>query len=70
MSPLGNPAMSMKMPFGPESFRSINWNIPNVVEAGIPGFESLATTLIPALAPAAASAMVEGASMVRYAEPK
>jgi len=46
VSPLGNPGMPMKMPFGPNWFRGINWNIPNVVEAGIPGFESLATVLM------------------------
>jgi predicted peroxiredoxin len=37
VSPLGNPGMPMKMPFGPEWFKDINWNIPNVVQAGIPG---------------------------------
>ncbi|PIV73698.1 MAG: hypothetical protein COW56_06250 [Rhodocyclales bacterium CG17_big_fil_post_rev_8_21_14_2_50_68_7] len=46
VSPLGNPGMPMKMPFGPDWFKSINWNIPNIVQAGIPGFESLATTLM------------------------
>ena len=46
VSPLGNPGMPMKMPFGPDWFRGINWNIPNVIEAGIPGFESLATALM------------------------
>ncbi len=46
VSPLGNPAMPMKMPFGPQWFRGISWNIPNVVQAGIPGFESMATTLM------------------------
>jgi peroxiredoxin family protein len=46
VSPLGNPGMPMKMPFGPEWFKSINWNIPNIVQAGIPGFESLATSLM------------------------
>ena len=46
VSPLGNPAMPMKMPFGPDWFRSIDWNIPNLVEAGVPGFGSLATTLM------------------------
>lgn len=46
VSPLGNPGMPMKMPFGPGWFRGINWNIPNVIEAGIPGFESLATVLM------------------------
>jgi peroxiredoxin family protein len=46
ISPLGNPAMPMKMPFGPDWFKGINWNIPNLVQAGIPGFESFATTLM------------------------
>lgn len=46
VSPLGNPAMPMKMPFGPDWFKSINWNIPNIVQAGIPGFESVATMLM------------------------
>jgi peroxiredoxin family protein len=46
ISPLGNPAMPMKMPVGPEWFRSIGWNIPNVVQAAIPGYESLATSLM------------------------
>jgi peroxiredoxin family protein len=46
ISPLGNPGMPMKMPFGPGWFKGINWNIPNVVQAAIPGFESLATTLM------------------------
>jgi peroxiredoxin family protein len=46
ISPLGNPGMPMKMPFGPEWFKSINWNIPNAVQAIVPGFESIATTLM------------------------
>ena len=46
VSPLGNPGMPMKMPFGPEWFKDINWNIPNIVQANVPGFESLATVLI------------------------
>ncbi len=46
VSPLGNPAMPMKMPFGPQWFKAINWNIPNIVQASVPGFESLATTLM------------------------
>lgn len=46
ISPLGNPAMPMKMPFGPDWFKSIEWNIPNVVQASVPGFESMATTLM------------------------
>ncbi|HEY5637255.1 MAG TPA: DsrE/DsrF/DrsH-like family protein [Burkholderiales bacterium] len=46
ISPLGNPAMPMKMPFGPDWFKSIEWNIPNVVQASVPGFESMATSLM------------------------
>ena len=46
VSPLGNPGMPMKMPFGPEWFKGINWNIPNIVQAGVPGFESVATMLM------------------------
>ncbi len=46
VSPLGNPGMPMKMPFGPGWFKDINWNIPNIIQAGIPGFESVATMLM------------------------
>jgi peroxiredoxin family protein len=46
VSPLGNPAMPMKMPFGPEWFKSIRWNIPNALQAVIPGFEAFATTMM------------------------
>jgi peroxiredoxin family protein len=46
VSPLGNPGMPMKMPFGPEWFKGINWNIPNAVQAIVPGFEKMATTLM------------------------
>jgi peroxiredoxin family protein len=46
ISPLGNPGMPMKMPFGPDWFKGINWNIPNLVQAGIPGFEAFASTLM------------------------
>jgi peroxiredoxin family protein len=46
VSPLGNPAMPMKMPFGPEEFQNINWPIPQLVMANVPGFNALATTLM------------------------
>lgn len=46
VSPLGNPGMPMKMPFGPDWFKGINWNIPNAVQGIVPGFETLATTLM------------------------
>lgn len=46
ISPLGNPAMPMKMPFGPKWFKGINWNMPNLLMAGVPGFEKVATALM------------------------
>ena len=46
LSALGNPAMPMKMPFGPGWFRDIQWNMPNLLQAGVPGFEKLATGLM------------------------
>ncbi len=46
ISPLGNPSMPMKMPFGPQWLKDINWHIPNVVMAGVPGFEKVATGLM------------------------
>ncbi len=46
VSPLGNPGMPMKMPFGPEWFKHISWNIPNAVQGVVPGFETLATSLM------------------------
>jgi peroxiredoxin family protein len=46
VSPLGNPGMPMKMPFGPEWFKGISWNIPNAVQGVVPGFESMATMLM------------------------
>lgn len=46
ISALGNPAMPMKMPFGPQWFRNVEWNMPNLIMAGVPGFEKVATTLM------------------------
>jgi peroxiredoxin family protein len=46
VSPLGNPAMPMKMPFGPKWFQNVNWNMPNLIMAGVPGFEKVATNLM------------------------
>ena len=46
VSPLGNPGMPMKMPFGPKWFRGISWNIPNAVQSLVPGYETLATGLM------------------------
>ncbi|MFQ5629621.1 MAG: DsrE/DsrF/DrsH-like family protein [bacterium] len=46
VTPIGNPAMPMKMPFGPEGFQKLNWNIPNILMGNVPGFESVATNLM------------------------
>lgn len=46
ISPLGNPAMPMKMPLGPEAFQAINWKIPNLIAGNLPGFERLATGMM------------------------
>ncbi|MDH5607735.1 MAG: DsrE/DsrF/DrsH-like family protein [Anaerolineae bacterium] len=45
VTPMGNTAMPMKMPFGPEGFQKIDWPIPTAVMA-VPGFDALATTLM------------------------
>jgi peroxiredoxin family protein len=46
VSPLGNPAMPMKMPFGPKWFQNFAWPMPNLLMAGVPGFEKVATSLM------------------------
>ena len=46
VSPLGNPAMPMKMPFGPKWLQGVSWPMPNLLMAGVPGFEKLATNLM------------------------
>lgn len=46
ISPLGNPAMPMKMPVGPQWLRHTEMNIPNVLMAGVPGFEKMATGMM------------------------
>ena len=46
LSALGNPAMPMKMPFGPEWLRGVQWNMPNLIQANLPGFEKLASGLM------------------------
>ncbi len=45
VSPLGNPAMPMKMPFGPDGFQEVDWPIPTVFMS-VPGFQSMATGLM------------------------
>ncbi|MCW8855665.1 MAG: DsrE/DsrF/DrsH-like family protein [Gammaproteobacteria bacterium] len=46
VSPLGNPAMPMKMPFGPQWLQNIDMNIPNALMGNIPGFEKMATAMM------------------------
>ncbi|MDH5471938.1 MAG: DsrE/DsrF/DrsH-like family protein [Gammaproteobacteria bacterium] len=46
VSPLGNPAMPMKMPFGPEWLQNINMHIPNAIMGNLPGFEKMATAMM------------------------
>ncbi len=46
VSPLGNPAMPMKMPVGPGWLRAVEWSFPNLVMAGVPGFESMASAMM------------------------
>ena len=46
ISPLGNPAMPMKMPFGPQWLQNINWKMPNAIMGNVPGFEKVATALM------------------------
>jgi peroxiredoxin family protein len=45
VTPLGNPAMPMKMPFGPEGFQKINWPVPTALMS-TPGFNNVATGLM------------------------
>lgn len=46
VAPHTNPAMPMKMPFGSKDFQSINWPVPNIISGNIPGFDSMATSLM------------------------
>ncbi len=46
VTPLGNPAMPMKLPFGPKGLQNVDWPIPNVIASNLPGFESVATGMM------------------------
>lgn len=46
VSPSGNPAMPMKLPYGPEWLQSIEMKIPNFISGNMPGFESMATAMM------------------------
>ncbi len=44
--PGSNPAMPMKMPFGPEGFQNFAWPIPNLISGNVPGFDTFATAMM------------------------
>ena len=46
VAPATNPAMPMKMPFGPKGFQNFEWPMPNVLMGNVPGFETMATSLM------------------------
>ncbi|QEP44996.1 NADH-quinone oxidoreductase subunit F [Ectothiorhodospiraceae bacterium BW-2] len=46
ISPLGNPAMPMKLPLGPNWIRGKTIPIPNAIMSVVPGFESMATSMM------------------------
>ncbi len=46
VAPHSNPSMPMKMPFGPKTFKNIEWPIPNLISSNLPGFNDVATTLM------------------------
>ena len=46
VAPATNPAMPMKMPFGPQGSQNIEWPMPNVLMGNVPGFETMATSLM------------------------
>ena len=46
VSPLGNPAMPMKLPYGPQWLQNIRLNIPNLIMANLPGFEQMSTHMM------------------------
>lgn len=46
MSALGNPAMPMHLPLGPEWIQKIDLNIPNFIQSSLPGFEQVMTAMM------------------------
>lgn len=46
VAPAANPAMPMKMPFGPKRFQNFDWPMPNLLMGNLPGFETVATSLM------------------------
>ena len=46
LSPLGNPAMPMKLPYGPDWLRKMDINMPNALMSNVPGFEKMASNMM------------------------
>ncbi len=46
VAPQANPSMPMKMPFGPKGFQNFEWPMPNILMGNVPGFETMATSLM------------------------
>ena len=46
VSPHSNPAMPMKMPYGPKEFQDIEWPMPKMLTGNLPGFDTVATSLM------------------------
>ncbi len=46
VAPATNPAMPMKMPFGPKGFQNFEWPMPNLLMGNVPGFKTVATSLM------------------------
>lgn len=46
VAPHANPAMPLKVPFGPRAFQNVSWPIPNLVSGNLPGFETVATAMM------------------------
>ena len=46
VAPATNPAMPMKMPFGPKGFQGFEGPMPNILMGNVPGFETMATSLM------------------------
>jgi peroxiredoxin family protein len=46
VSPLGNPAMPMKLPVGPQWLQRVRWKVPNALQSTLPGYERFATSMM------------------------
>ena len=45
VSPLGNPAMPMKLPFGPQGLQNVDMPVPTILQS-FPGFNAAATSMM------------------------